>query len=326
MLCISGRCIRSILDRKALQSHLSEALKSVSANEVVNFPRSVVNTASSDEMAPLGFMPAVSHRHALLGYKAVSVFERNAQKGLNPHQGIVTLLDCDTGIPKALLNGCELTAVRTAAVSAIATMVLARPEANTMAIIGAGVQATEHVLAINEIRDIQRVHVCCRSQQSFKRFQDSLKSLSVDVCHFKEAKDAIQNVDIIVTCTPGHEVLFSIEDISPGCHINAIGACRPNEQEIHLADRDDFSLYVDSMEACLLESEEIISALKAGRLTQSTIVGELGDVLNHQCQGRASPRSITLFKSVGLSIEDVFAADYFYQQAIAKDLGQEIIL
>tara|TARA_Y100000588_G_C13954894_1_gene796072 strand:- start:49 stop:489 length:441 start_codon:yes stop_codon:yes gene_type:complete len=146
---------------------LSEALKSISANEVVNFPRSVVNTASSDGMAPLGFMPAVSDRHALLGYKVVSVFERNVRKGLNPHQG---------------------------------------------------------------------------------------------------------------------------------------------------------------MEACLLESEEIISALKAGRLTQSTIVGELGDVLNHPCQGRASSRSITLFKSVGLSIEDVFAADYFYQQAIAKELGQEIIL
>lgn len=325
MLYLNQTDLQQCLARDELRQVMAEALQALSSGTGKSFPRTVVNVAK-DGLSPLGFMPARDHSRDLLGYKVITVFESNTKLGLNPHQGLVTLLDPRTGIPRALLNGNEITAVRTAAVSAVATMQLSRKDAATLVLFGAGIQAIEHLKAILNVRPIQKVHVCCRRQSSFQSFVDAIESLSLSVKYFSDPKQALRNADIIVTCTPGHEMLFSIAEVPQGVHINAIGACRPGEQEIEIIDRKNFAIYVDSMQACRLESEEILQAVNCKKPSDSSICGELGALLNKEIPGRQNDDQITLFKSVGLSIEDIYAAEYFYQKALALNLGLDILL
>ena len=132
--------------------------------------------------------------------------------------------------------------------------------------------------------------------------------------------------DIVVTCTPTKKSLLSIQDFPKGAHINAIGSCRPGAIEVALRDYKNLNIYLDSREACLLESDEIIQPLKSRALSESTIIGELGSCIAQQISGRKNQDDITFFKSVGLSIEDIYAADFFYRQAIKFNIGQKVNL
>ena len=324
MLVLNSNDLINCLDLDELRYSMSNALQAVSDEKTNNFQRAVFDI---DSKAALGFMPAMDSSKQLLGYKAVSVYHNNIHHGLNPHQGLVVLLDAKQGLINCLLEGSTLTALRTAAVSAVATDLLSRPDSTSLALIGAGRQALEHAKAIAKIRPIDTIYLYSRSTETVGRFIHSLQ-LEKDfrIVVSERPKEAVQSADIVVTCTPSKHALLELADFQQGTHINAIGACRPGFQEINLYDYPFLKIYLDSKESCLLESEEIISSLAQGRLSVEAITGEIGNCLANRISGRSNQEEITLFKAVGLGIEDVYAADYFYRKASKKQIGQEITL
>ncbi|WP_028389540.1 ornithine cyclodeaminase family protein [Legionella fairfieldensis] len=272
-------------------------------------------------------MPSMDISNQLLGYKAISVFHDNVHYGLNPHQGLVVLLDAKKGLINCLIEGSTLTALRTAAVSAVATDLLSRPDSTRLALIGAGRQALEHIKAIAKIRPIDTVYLYSRSTKTISRFIHKLQLEQIfKIVVSEEPKEAVQKADIVVTSTPSKKALLDLADFKEGVHINAIGACQPGFQEINLYDHYSLKIYFDCKDACLLESDEIINPLTQKKLSEESIIGELGDCLTHKIAGRTSKKEITLFKGVGLGIEDVYAADYFYKKALKQQIGQKITL
>lgn len=324
MLFLNELDLKKCLDLDELRIYMKLALQSFSRKKSINFPRTVFNTQINN--APLGFMPAVDHESNLLGYKVVAVFHDNSEINLNPHQGIVALIDGKTGKVKCILDGSFVTAVRTAAVSAAATDLLSRADAKILALIGAGFQAIEHVNAIARIRPIEKIYVYSRTQKSFDSLTEKLSQYPFKIELKTTPQEAVAHADIVVTCTASKKSLLSIYDFPKGTHINAIGACRPGEQEITLFNHDLLKIYLDSEESCMLESEEIIQALNTRSLDKKSIRGELGACLSNSIPGRESQDEITFFKSVGLSIEDVYAAECFYQKAKEMNIGQTVTL
>lgn len=294
---------------------MEQALIQLSQNAAVNHPRHVVDLKKG---AALGFMSSTYLEGNLLGYKAVSVFSKNSNKGLNPHQGFVVLLDSETGQIKCLLDGSTITALRTAAVSSAATEKLSRADSSTLALIGAGRQALEHALAIIEIRPIRKIIIYNRTRSRADHLIQLLSLRMKSAMEFSISSSPAQAVglaDIVVTCTNGPKPILTGADFKPGTHINAIGACRPGCREIDLKPTDGIKIFLDSREACALESSEI---------THAQNQAEIGSCFSGEIPGRSSDQEVTLFKSVGLGLQDLFAANYFYKESIIRGGGQFI--
>lgn len=325
MLFLNEHDLMQCLNLDSLQRYMKEALRSFSLKESINFPRTVFQAGGAHN-ALLGFMPALDHNKNILGYKAISVFHQNIKKNINPHQGIVTLLDSDTGKIKCIMDGFFITAVRTAAVSAVATDLLSRTDSKTLALVGAGCQAIAHVKAISRIRPIQNIRVYSRTSASFDAFCQQIPNDQFNITHYSSPQETVACSDVVVTCTPAKKSVLSIQDFSKGTHVNAIGACRPGDKEITLFDHKLLKIYLDSRESCLIESDEIIQPLKDKSLSENAIMGELGCCIAQQIPGRQSQDDITLFKSIGISIEDIYAAEFFYRQAQKLKIGQRVYL
>ena len=304
---------------------MAKALRFLSDGKAENFPRHAINLTND---GALGFMPATYIAGNLMGYKAVTVFPNNRIHGLNPHQGIVVLLDSENGMVKAILEGSTVTALRTAAVSAVATEKLSRADSKKLAVIGAGRQAFEHILSICQIRPIEKVLIYNRNLETIKKLLAALKdTVKLAKCKFEIAaspQKAVENADIVVTCTYSSTPLLRINDFQPGTHINAVGACRPGFTEVQLHDRDGLKIFMDSQHACLIEASELSMALAQGNLEASALIGEIGDCLTGNILGRTDKTDITFFKSVGLGVEDLFAADCLFQLANTKKIGSAI--
>lgn len=324
MLFLNAYDLNQCFDGDKLRVYMQDALISFSLKQSSNFPRAVF-TLNNEYKNPMGFMPAMDFNPAVLGYKAITVFHQNSQHHLNPHQGIIVLLNEETGQVKCILDGSYITAVRTAAVSAVATDKLSRSDSSRLAIIGSGRQAIEHVLAISRVRDIQSIFVYTRSQESFSHFSQNIGN-EYAITQALTPAQAVNHADIVVTCTSSKQSLLDINDVPEGVHINAIGACRPGDYEISLHDRAHLKVYLDSYESCLLESDEIKKPIEDNSLSKNTLIGELGSCLADHIPGRTQELDITVFKSIGLSIEDIYAAKYFYQTAIETNIGQHIRL
>lgn len=250
---------------------VQKALSNLSKGKFTNFPRQVVNIPGDKA---LGFMPAATEK--LLGYKAVSVFPDNAKYDLNPHQGLVVLIDNRSGRPRAILNGSTVTALRTAAVSAAATDALSRADTKVLGLIGAGRQAFEHALALSLVRPFEKILIYSRSSDSVKKL---IKTLSGHLtCALEEAATipwVMSSADVLVTCTSAASPICHSDQLRPGTHVNAVGACRPEKLEFRLKTREGLKIFMDSEAACFLEASEIMDALSNGDLTSSSIVGEL---------------------------------------------------
>lgn len=316
LLVLSAKEIENSLEHDELRKCMRLALKFFSRKNADNIPRKVFDLIPEFK---LGFMPAHSMLQKIVGYKAVSFIPSNQTNGLNPHQGLISLLDFDTGRVKAILDGSAVTAFRTAAVSAAATDELSRKESETLAIIGAGRQAFEHIQAILKIRQIKNIRIFSRSENSARLLLQKLNHLTTCRLHVvTSVLEAIKGADIVVTCTPSREPLFSLKDVAPGVHINAIGACRPGFHEIQFCSRQGLKVYLDSKTACADEASEI------SEVAENDIAGELGECFSNAIPSRTRKSDITVFKSVGLGITDLFAADYFYRRALALGLGQAV--
>ncbi|MBI1860554.1 MAG: ornithine cyclodeaminase family protein [Deltaproteobacteria bacterium] len=312
---LNSDTLEACLDHKGLRLVMREALVATARGLATSSPRFVEPIGNQRAM---GAMMGASH--SSLGAKVVAVFPNNRSLGLNPHQGLVLLMDHLTGQLRALVDGSTLTALRTAAVSAAATEALARPSAHHLAVIGTGRQSYEHIRSFLTFLPIERITVCGRSEDSARLLLSRLRREfpTPDIATTPDPQLAVRDADLVVTCTTSRVALLATSDLRPGTHLNAIGACRPGAQELRLINRPELKIFVDSYSACAAEAEELRGA--------PHVVGEIGAVMCGGIAGRRNDAEITFFKSVGLGIEDVAAAEFFVDRARQLGVGQTIDL
>jgi ornithine cyclodeaminase len=247
----------------------------------------------------------------MFGTKLLFVLNGNPSRGLDSHQGQVILADGETGELRGLLEASAVTASRTAAVSALATRLLARDEASVLAIVGTGVQARKHVESIPLVRRIGRVLVAGRTGEQALRFVEEMRrTASVELSAADSAEAAVRAADIVVTATDSSTPVIEREWLRPGTHVNAIGASRPTAWEIDPRIYADAVAFCDRRESLQAEAGDYLQALANGFIPNVSTVGELGELVAQARKGRTSPDQITLFRSLGLAVEDLAAAEF----------------
>ncbi|MCZ6521620.1 MAG: ornithine cyclodeaminase family protein [Bacteroidetes bacterium] len=280
-----------------------------------------------DKNGLLGTMPAFDGNSKMNGIKVVSVFLDNHAKGLSSHQGVVLLFESETGALISIQDAEEITAIRTAAVSGVATKILANPESETLAILGSGVQAGTHLEAITNVRPIKKVNIWSRNNGHAITFIEKHQNrFKVELKSYDDITEAVANADIICTTTSAREPLLDLDQVKPGVHINAVGACTPNVRELGADLVTRSKLFTDSIESLINEAGDFIIPSREGRFDETLIQAELGEVLTGVKEGRKDPHSITLFESLGIGVEDVACADFIFKSATALSLGTNITL
>ena len=261
---------------------------------------------------------------AALGAKLVTIFEGNAASQIPTHQGAVMLFDPDTGTPQALLDARYLTEVRTAAVSAVATRALANPGARVAAILGTGVQARSHALAMGEAMALDDLRIWGRSSERAEEAAAWAREQGLPARAVAEVAVAIRGAQVINTVTASKTPIFDDAGVSPGTHLNAVGSSTPAARELPGALVGRARLFVDSREGAMNESGDILLAIADGALAAHPELTLLGDVLTRRAHGRRSPEEITLFDSLGIAIEDVACAAMVADRARDQGIGTEI--
>jgi ornithine cyclodeaminase len=270
----------------------------------------------------MGLMPSYMGGLDSVGVKVIAEFPANYGTEYDSHQGVVLLFDTERGLLRAIVDATSVTAIRTAAVSGLATDLLARPDAGDLAIIGAGTQAHTHLQAMLAVRPVRRVRVFslpAEGAHAFARRQGELHGIDVEVT--ATAAEAVAGADLICTVTTSHEPVVRGEWVSPGAHINAVGAYSPTTRELDSALVARSRLYADRRESMLHEAGEFLIPRSEGLVDEGHIVGELGEVLTGKVPARGYPEEVTLFKSLGISIEDLAAARAVCDAAEAQGLG-----
>lgn len=299
VLVLSEEDVHDLLTMAECIAVMEDALTALARGEVHNPLRFPIRAPGAPGL--LGLMPAwragATPYYAL---KEVCVFPGNPKRGLDSHLGAVILHSGDTGEPLAFVNAAAVTAIRTAAVSAVATKLLARKDASVLAILGTGVQAKSHREAIPLVRNIREIRMRGRNDN---------------------AEEAVRGADIIVTATSSREPVLKREWISPGAHINAVGSSIASARELDGETVAAASLFVDRRESTVNESGDYLFALREGTIDESHIRAELGDILTGAAAGRTSEDEITLFKSLGLAVEDLASAAFLYDKARSAGLG-----
>ena len=321
ILVLDNRQIRELLPMTECIELMADALSALARGEVYQPLRTIIRPPEAHGL--LGLMPAYrAGEQGAFGLKAICVFPENPAKGKDAHQGAVMLFSRETGELLALMNASEITAIRTAAVSAVATRLLAREDAQQLGIIGAGVQARTHLAALAAVRPVRRARVACRNIEHAEQLAREMQSkFSFPIEPVRTNQEAVCEADVIVTATSSLEPVIDRDWISPGAHVNAIGTHSPNSREIDSATMAAARIFVDRRESALNESGDYLLAAKEGLVSPESIVGEVGELLIGTKTGRTSSTEITLFKSLGLAIEDVVSADYLYHKAKAQQAG-----
>jgi ornithine cyclodeaminase len=299
VLILSEHEVEELLTMEECIGVMEDALAALARGEVHNPLRQAIRAPGAPGL--LGLMPAwragATPYYAL---KEVCVFPENPKRGLDTHVGAVILHSGETGEPLAIMNASAITAIRTAAVSAVATRLLARENASVLAIIGTGAQGKSHRRAIPLVRPIREIRMCGR--------QDN-------------AEKAVRGADIVVTATSSREPILRREWLSPGVHINAVGSSIAAARELDSETVAAASLFVDRRESTLNESGDFLFARRDGAIDDGHIRAELGELLIGTTAGRTSEAEITLFKSLGLAIEDLAAAAFLYEKARREERG-----
>lgn len=300
---------------------MREALSALATGQVYQPLRTAIRPPGAAGL--LGLMPAYrSGARAVYGLKAVCVFPGNAAQGRDAHQGAVMLFSAETGELMAMLNASAVTAIRTAAVSGVATDLLAREDAIELAIIGAGVQARAHLIAMACVRPIRRVRVASRDFSHAMQFaQETRYHLLAPIDPAETVEEAVSGADIIVTATTAAEPILKREWLAPGVHVNAVGSSIASAREIDTATMAAAALFVDRRESTLNESGDYLFAAREGAIDPEHIRAEIGEVLIGAKPGRTADDELTVFKSLGLAIEDLAAADYAYRKAQQTGVG-----
>lgn len=269
-------------------------------------------------------MPAALDEPASLGAKVITVFPANDATPYDSHQGAVLLFDTEYGRLIAILDASTITALRTAAVTAVATRALSRSDSRTLALLGAGVQAETHLESISLVRPIEEVRVWSRSGARAHRFAEKFGARAERIVVCGTALDAVDGADIVCTLTSSREPVVLGDWLAPGVHVNAVGASLATSRELDSDAVVKSRLYVDRRESTLNEGGDFLVPKREGLIGDDHIVGEVGELLVDppRAQGRRSASEITLFKSLGLAIEDVAAARRVYDRALASGAGR----
>lgn len=321
---LSEHDVRTVLAMDDLIAAMETALAQFSTGGVQQPLRTVLEV--EPQHAFLGVMPAYTLDPPALGAKLVTVFGGNADAGLPTHLATIVLLDHTTGELQAVMDGRYITEARTAAVSAASTKALAREDAAVLAIVGSGVQARSHLEALARVRRLTDVRVWSRSGERRERFVREMKGhLEAPLRSTSSVEEAVEGADIIALVTSSREPVLRSIDVADGCHICAVGACRPDQREMDTALVARGRLYVDSRAGALAEAGDIVLPIAEGAIDASAIVGELGGVLAGTAAGRTSSRDVTIFKSLGMAVEDLAAARLASERATARGLGRGFV-
>jgi ornithine cyclodeaminase/alanine dehydrogenase-like protein (mu-crystallin family) len=273
----------------------------------------------------LATMPAWrGGEHPVFSLKSLCIIPGNPARGLDTHQGTVTLFDGSTGVPRAILDASAVTAVRTAAVSVVATRLLARSDARVLAVLGAGVQGRAHLRALASVREFDEVRVYSPSADH-ARAAASLADGRAAVA--PSAQEAVRGADVVVLATTSSEPVLSRDWLAPGAHVNAVGASVPSARELDLETVAACALFCDSRESLRNEAGEYRLAIEKGVIGGADHVrAELGEVLAGLAPGRQSPEELTVFRSLGLAVEDLAAAETAVARARERGIGTEVAL
>lgn len=273
------------------------------------------------------FMPCYIPGDARMGMKIVTLFDGNRERGLPFIQAIVTVLDGETGRPLAVMDGTSLTAIRTGAASGVATDLMSRPDAATVAVFGSGPQARTQLAAVCEVRAIRKATVYDVNGKRGAAFAEELaQQLSIEINAAESPAAALAGADIVCTATTSPTPVFADRDLAPGTHINAIGSYKPNVREIPGETVKRARVVVDHLPSAMIEAGDLILPMEQGLIAKAHIGTELGEVIAGKKTGRESPDEITFFKSVGISVQDLAAASRALANATKENLGTELEL
>jgi alanine dehydrogenase len=323
-LLLNERDVRAVLTMPDLIESMRAALADYSAGRAQQPLRTVLELGP--ERSFFGIMPASLAGPRAVGTKLVTVFPSNHEKGLPSHLATIVLLDPDTGALLALLDGRFITEARTAAVSAVSAALLAQPAAGTLAIIGSGVQARSHLEALGCVRRLAEVRVWSPTESHRSAFvRDTLRH-RVRIRAAGSVRDAVEGADLIVVATSSITPVLESAWVQDGAHICAVGACRPTHRELEAALVARSRLFVDSTIGALAEAGDIVLAIQDSAIAATHIAGELGAVVSGMAAGRQNPSQVTLFKSLGMAVEDVAAARVAYTRARSRGVGTELVM
>ena len=318
---LSEADVRAVLATGDLLEPMARALEAFSGGRVVQPLRPVVPVEAGPGF--FAVMPAYSGGDHALGAKLVTVFGGNTRTGLPTHLALVTLLDERTGQLRAVMDGRYITEIRTAAVSAVASRHLARPDARTLAILGSGVQARSHLLAFAEVHPLATARVWSPTAVHRDRFVAEMQPrLACPLAACGEAERCVRDADLIVAATSSRTPVVMSAWVNDGAHVTAVGAARPDEREMDPALIARARLFVDSRESAEREAGDVLLGKREHAFSDDVVCGEIGDVLAGRVEGRRSPADVTIFKSLGLAIEDLVAAQLAFTRAQARNVGR----
>ncbi|HBB86775.1 MAG TPA: ornithine cyclodeaminase [Blastocatellia bacterium] len=324
-LILSNQEVLELLPIKACIAVMREALLALADGKAYQPLRTIIRPP--DAQGVMGLMPAYasagsSDHQASFGLKAICVLPGNPAKGLDSHQGGVLLFSAETGELQAMMNASAITAIRTAAVSGVATDLLARADAGNLAIIGSGVQARTHLVAMSEVRSLKRCRIASRHLEHAQNFAEEMgQDFLFPLEPVDTIAEALDGADLIVTATTAIEPIVRRKWISDGAHLNLVGSSFAKAREADSETMAAVSLFVDRRESTLNEAGDYLLAARDGVIGPDHILAELGEVLKGDHPGRTSGDEITCFKSLGIGIEDLFAAEYLYRTAKGKNVG-----
>ena len=323
VLVVSRAEVRRLLPMGVCIDLMAEALAALGRGEALNPLRWAMHVPQVRGI--VGLMPGYLDTPETLGLKAVAVFPGNHGTEYDSHQGFVLLFDPAHGFPLALVEASEITAIRTAAATGVATRLLAREDAGDLAILGSGVQARTHLEAMLLVRDIRRVRVYSPNterRQAFARDESGRHGVTIE--SVESAHAAVDGADLICTTTSADEPVLQGEWLASGAHVNAVGSSIASTRELDTRAVSRSRLFVDRIESTVNEAGDYLFPLKEEAIDRQHIVGEIGDILLGTLEGRRTPEEITLFKSLGLAVEDLAAAHHVFVTATEQGLGTRV--
>ena len=311
LVVLDAVTVRAALSRREAAEAVRGAMIALSTGRVRQLLRSFIRLEPDRTFA---LMPAAFDGRGVFGAKLVSVFA--GEEGHRAHQGVVVLFDGETGAPVCIADASEITAIRTAAASAVATDALARPDARVLTVLGLGAQAREHIPAIAEVRELAEVRVWGRSPARARAFAAEMgAAIAAPIRAVANVKQAVAGADIICTLTAAQEPILFGREVAPGTHVNVVGSSVPGPAEIddELVVRSRF--FVDHADHVRVHGAEFLHALMKGVIGPDHIAAEIGEVLAGAKCGRTSPDEITVYKSLGHAVQDLAAAAWLYDHA-----------
>jgi ornithine cyclodeaminase/alanine dehydrogenase-like protein (mu-crystallin family) len=320
ILILNKHEVEQLLTMQKCIDLMADALASLARGEVVLPLRPVLRIPDSANAFAL--MPAYSKSLRAIGTKLISVFPGNHGTGVDSHQGAVVLFDGENGSPLAMMDAASITAIRTAAVSGVATRLLATKNTRTLAILGSGVQARAHIDAMLLVRPFKKVLVWSREADHARAL--AAKAASTHRADFEavvDARTAVEGADVVCTVTASREPILHGEWLRRGAHVNAVGASIPTARELDTEAVRRSRVFVDRRESALNEAGDLLIPMREGAISPEHIVAEIGELLTGAAQGRQNDTELTLFKSLGLAVEDLAAAHDLHDRAKRERAG-----